>query len=997
MNGKPQLSLDVLRSKLSRHQGKAYWKSLEELAETDEFNELLHREFPRQASVWESADRRQFLKLMGASLALAGLSACTKQPEERIVPYVNTPEYLVPGEPLSFATATVMDGYATGVLVTSHEGRPTKIEGNPGHPWSLGATDRFMQASILGLYDPDRSQVISRKGEIVTNDQFLRELEVAMTNQRSLKGAGLRILTGTVTSPTLADQIERLLKDFPKAVWHPYEAVNMDALREGSLLAFGQHVDTQYRFDKAEVVVALDSDFLTSGPGSVRYAREFAQRRRITGGKKDINRLYSIESTPTNTGAVADHRLPVRSAEVESLTRSLAAALGLNVSAPSTAHQDWISTLARDLRNHRGSSVVVPGTFQPASVHALAHAINAALGNIGSTVIHTEPVDAHPVNQNESLRALAQEIDKGTVDVLLILGGNPAYDAPADLEFAKRIQKVDFSVHLGLYHDETAENTTWHLPRVHSLEEWSDARAVDGTVTILQPLIAPLYRGSISPHQLLEEVAGRTSRKNHDIVQEYWKKRAGAVGFENFWRTSLNNGIVANTALPARQVRLNLAASVARPSQPGADELQSGEFEVILRPDPSIWDGQFANNGWLQELPKPLTKLTWDNAALVAPSTAEEYHVSNGDMVEIAADGRSVKAPILIVPGHPKQAVTLHLGYGRSKSGSVGSGRGFNAYALRTSQSPWSIRAARLSNADGHTDLAITQDHHSMEGRNIVRSAPISEFLTNPNFAKELGEVPSQSESLYKAFEYDGYKWAMSIDLNACTGCNACVVGCQSENNIPIVGKEQVLASREMHWIRIDRYYEGDPEDPKTYFQPVPCMHCENAPCEVVCPVDATNHDSEGLNVMVYNRCIGTRYCSNNCPYKVRRFNFLQYSAEDSPTLEMQKNPDVTVRSRGVMEKCSYCVQRISAARIEAKKEGRPIRDGEVVTACEAACPSQAIVFGDINDPSSRISAVKKEPHDYSLLADLNTRPRTTYLANIKNPNPDLEQKESHS
>ena len=984
MSEKPRLNLEEVRTKLEGKSGKEYWRSLEELADTEEFREFLHREFPREAAVWdETYGRRQFLTLMGASLALAGLNACTKQPDEKIVPYVRQPEIAPPGESLSFATAMVHGGYATGILATSHMGRPTKIEGNPTHPASLGATDIFAQASVLSLYDPDRSRVPVFRGNIGIRDRFLSDLDQTVRVQRSLKGSGLRILTETVTSPTLAHQLNEILREFPRARWHQYDPVTLDNVREGARIAFGQYVQTRYRFDKADVILSIDSDFLTNGSGAVRYARDFSGKRKVSGGKTRMSRLYAIESSPTNVGAVADHRLAVRSGEIGSMVRFVARALGVAVQGSAGEHQPWMDQAVTDLQAHRGSSIVVAGPYQPASVHALVHLINERLGNAGSTVEYSDSVESRPVDQLQSFRSLIQDIELGSVDTLIILGGNPVYSAPVDLDFAGALDSVRFSVHLGLYDNETAERCTWHIPQAHFLESWSDARSYDGTTTIIQPLITPLYRGVFSPHELLEEVLGRPGRKSHDITRDFWKTRYARPDFDRFWQEALHDGIVPNTMLPARPLRVTGSSVLVAA---GTSSHVPGGVEIAFRPDPGIWDGQYANNAWLQELPKPLTTLTWDNAALISPSTAQAFGLDNEDIVELVSDGRSIEAPVWIMPGHPDRSVTVHLGYGQSRAGRVGSNRGFNAYLLRTSESPW-FGACEIRKTDKRFRLAATQHHHSMEGRHLVRSATLTEFLANPSFAKEMGEVPPPSESLHPQHEYDGYAWGMSIDLSACTGCNACVIACQSENNIPTVGKDQVLNGREMHWIRIDRYYSGPIDNPETFFQPVTCMHCERAPCEVVCPVAATVHDSEGLNVMVYNRCIGTRYCSNNCPYKVRRFNFLQYSVEDEPTIAMQKNPDVTVRTRGVMEKCSYCVQRISSARITAKKEGRTIQDGEVVTACQAACPSQAIVFGDINDKQSTIARLKSDPLDYSLLAELNTKPRTTYLANVRNPN----------
>jgi MoCo/4Fe-4S cofactor protein with predicted Tat translocation signal len=986
------IDLASLRAKLAATKGQQYWRSLEELAGTREFDEMLHREFPRQASEWSSSlDRRSFLKLMAASLALAGLSSCGVQPEEKIVPYVNMPEGLIPGVPTMYATAFVMGGYAMGTLVRSYDGRPTKIEGNPAHPASLGATDIFMQASILGLYDPDRSQVLTRRGVVSTWETFDEEMRPVLEAQRALEGSGLRFLTETVTSPTLASQFQALHSRFPRATWHQFEPVSRDAAREGARLAFGSYLNTYYRIDAADVIVSLDSDFLCFGPASPRYAREFASRRKPGPGERGMSRLYVAESSATNTGATSDHRLPVRPSQIEEIARMLARQVGLQeVEAGSATlsekQQQWVRTAGKDLQAHRGRCIVIPGDYQPAAVHAMAHAINYALGNAGSTVVHTDPVEARPENQIASLRELVSDMNAGTVDVLVMIGGNPAFDAPADLEFTKALQNVPLRVRMGLYDDETSAQSHWHIPQAHPLETWSDARAFDGTATIIQPLIAPLFNGK-SPHEILSLFLGERGLTSHDIVRNYWRGRQGEGGFEKFWHDALNNGVVAGTAVAERHVVFAGSPASWKPADASAAEL-----ELAIRPDPTIWDGRFVNNGWLQELPKPLTKLTWDNAAIMAPATAQRFGIEKSDLVSFEVNGRTQKFPVFILPGQPDGSVTVSLGYGRARTGKVGSGAGFDAYRIRTSDAPWFARDVSIRRTGDQYPLSVTQEHFAMEGRAPVRYGTLADFLKDPEFARKVVEVPTREETLYPEYHYDGYAWGMSIDLNACTGCSACVVACQSENNIPIVGKEQVNNSREMQWIRIDQYFSGDLDNPRVDSQPLMCVHCENAPCEVVCPVGATVHDSEGLNVMVYNRCVGTRYCSNNCPYKVRRFNFLQYTDTHASTLAMQKNPDVSVRSRGVMEKCTYCVQRISAARIDAKKENRSIRDGEVVTACQAACPTQAIVFGDINDPNARVRQHKSDPRTYGLLAELNTRPRTTYLAKVSNPNPDIEE-----
>jgi MoCo/4Fe-4S cofactor protein with predicted Tat translocation signal len=968
-----QLDLAAIREKLAGASGPRFWQSLEELAGTEGFEEFLHREFPRQASEWEDDEpgRRKFLKLMGASLALAGLSACTRQPLETIMPYVRAPEEIIPGKPLFFATAMPLSGVATGLLVESHMGRPTKIEGNPRHPASLGASDAISQASVLSLYDPDRSQTLTHYGEINSWGGFLGEFRQAIADQKAKKGAGLRILTETVTSPSMAAQLNALLKDFPAAKWHQYEPAGAHSTRA----AFAEPVNTYYRIENAKVILALDSDFLTSGPGHVRYARDFAAGRRESHGES-ITRLYAVESTPSNTGAKADHRWSMRASEVQAFAADLVKQLGGGSGKVPAA-------LVADLKQHGRESAVIPGEHQPPAVHALAHTINQTLGAVGHTVIHTEPLEANPVDQMESLRELIRDMDSGAVELVLILEANPVYSAPADLPFAEKFAKVKLRVRLGLYDDETSALCHWHVPAAHYLETWADTRAYDGSITIQQPLIAPLYRGK-SVYELLASFSDQPDRSSHDIVKGYWQQQKPAADFEAWWRKSVHDGVVAGSAANVKSASIKQAP---------IESAQSQALEIIFRPDPSVYDGQFANNGWLQELPKPLTKLTWDNAALISPATAQRLKLQNEQEIELRYGGRSVKAPVWILPGHAAESITVHLGYGRTRAGRVAKDAGFNAYRLRTSSAPWFGSGLEIHSTGGDYPMACTQNHWRMEGRHPVRTGTIAEYKADPEFVQKMEEAPPKTLTMYPEVKYEGYAWGMAIDLGACTGCNACVVACQAENNSPVVGKDQVARGREMHWIRIDRYFEGDDLDhPATHFQPVPCMHCENAPCELVCPVAATTHSSEGLNDMVYNRCVGTRYCSNNCPYKVRRFNFFLYSDFVTESVKLQKNPDVTVRSRGVMEKCTYCVQRINAAKIEAEKQDRPVRDGEIQTACQQSCPSQAIEFGNINDKGSRVAKLKAEELNYSLLGELNTRPRTTYLASLRNPNPGMEK-----
>ncbi len=1012
---KNSIDLAAARAKLEREGGQKLWRSIEELSDTKQYREFLENEFPANgAKDSDGINRRDVLKLMAASAAMAGLGACTKLPDEKIVPYAHPPEEIIPGRPLFYATSFPQAGVGTGVLVESHMGRPTKIEGNPEHPGSLGSTDLFTQASILHLYDPDRSQTVMHEGRVSSWSDFA----VAMGNERtrlSPKGTGLRILTKTVTSPTLAAQIRALLAQFPDAKWHQYEVSSGDSAREGARLAFDRPVNTVYRVDQADVIVSLDADFLTSGPGHVRYAREFSSRRDLAAGlASKLNRLYVVESMSTSTGATADHRLPMRSSDVADFARQLAAAVGVNIPAGSSSvklPEGWLAALGRDLSAHRGSSLVIAGENQPPFAHALAHAMNAALGNVSKTVVYTEPLEANPVNELESLRELFSDLSSGLVESLLIIGCNPVYDAPADLNFDSALRdasdprkgKLRLFVHSGLYNDETGALAHWHAPLAHYLESWSDVRGYDGTVGIIQPLIAPLYDAH-SAHEIIALFTGDSGKSGHDLVRGYWQSQRPEKdkAFSVFWETSLHDGLMAGTGLPAISVSVHPDFAAQ-----GHGQMVSGDpsaLEVVFRPDPSIGDGEFANNGWLQETPKPITRLTWDNAVMISPATAESRQLVTGDYVTLKLAGRTAEGGVYIVPGHADNSVTVHLGYGRSRAGNVGTGPGFNAYLLRDSVSSWIGRGLQIEKTGKTYYFASIQQQYAIDveghkadeesqeafNRDLVRIATLDEFRKNPAFAKRTEEEETKGLTMYPGFKYEGYAWGMSIDLNKCIGCNACVVACQSENNIAVVGKEQVMRGRAMHWIRIDTYFKGGLDNPETYYEPMPCQQCENAPCEYVCPVGATTHSPEGLNDMTYNRCVGTRYCSNNCPYKVRRFNFYLFSDYKTPSLYGMRNPNVTVRSRGVMEKCTYCVQRINATRIRSEEENRTIRDGEIITACQGACPADAIVFGNINDPNSRVSKLKAQTRNYSLLDDLNTRPRTTYLARVRNPNPEI-------
>jgi molybdopterin-containing oxidoreductase family iron-sulfur binding subunit len=1004
-----QLDLSTVKAQFEKANeeatGPEYWRSLEELAGSEEFQEMLHREFPKGASEWlDSFSRRGFLKTMGASLALAGLTGCTRMPITEIVPYVRQPENVVPGRPMFYATAFTLGGYASPILVESHLFRPTKVEGNPQHPASLGGTDIYAQASILDLYDPDRAQNITYLGDVRSWNAFMDAVRGPMSVEKGLAGGGVRILTQTVSSPTLAAQIRDYLAANPQAKWHVYEPINRDNVYEGAKFAFGEPVETRYDLSKADVIVSLDADFLYAGfPGAACYTRDFAARRNPDA---NMNRLYVVESTPSSTGMKADHRLPVHASYIETFAKTLASGLGIAAGEPEPrGASGFAKAIVADLSAHRGSSVVIAGDHQPPVVHELVHAINATLGNTNKTVFYSDPVDANPVNRNESLHSLVEDMRAGKVDLLLILGGNPAYDAPAQLEFASALKSnaVNLKVFLGSHRNETAELCQWHVPETHYLESWSDARAYDGTVSIIQPLIEPLYNGK-SAHEIIAVLSGESGTSGHDLVQAYWQKQHTGADFDAFWRKSLHDGWVEGTTYAPKNLTIKLTdleSSLRNASTLGTGGNASG-YELNFRRDPSIYDGRFANNGWLQELPKPLTKLTWDNPIMIGPAMAERLKLNFKDVAELEFNGKKVKGAVWIQAGHPDNSITVFLGYGRTHAGRIGTGTGFDVYPLRTSAAPWFADGAKLTPTGETYELASTQGYQTMETpdgskRPLVQERNLEEYKKEPNFAKE-GEPPAEL-TLYKPptdYSKEMYSWGMAIDLNSCVGCNNCIVACQSENNVAVVGKEQTLRGRHMHWLRVDAYYNGPRENPKGFFQPLPCMQCENAPCELVCPVQATIHSTEGLNDMVYNRCVGTRYCSNNCPYKVRRFNFLLFQDWETPQFKLMRNPDVTVRSRGVMEKCTYCVQRISERRIDTEtasvREGKDIRIGdELQTACQQSCPANAIVFGNLNDPNSQVNKWKSQTRNYSLLGELNTRPRTTYLAEVRNPNPELE------
>ncbi|KQV43244.1 4Fe-4S dicluster domain-containing protein [Massilia sp. Root335] len=916
----------------------------------------------------DEPSRRRFLKLMAASAALAG-AGCSGPPAEPIVPYVTMPEQGVPGLPMFYATAFVRHGLAHGVLVESNMGRPTKVEGNPDHPVSAGTTDVFAQASILQLWDPDRSQAVFRGDELATWGAFEAALQARRPRFERDGGAGLRILTGTVTSPTLANQLAALQKRLPNARWHAWDPLHDDGAAQAAQLAFGRPLDASYRLDGADVVLALDADLFGTMPGSLAHARAFTAPRRL-GAQAGANRLYVLEATPTLTGAYADARLARPPHEIEAALWRIAARLGAAPDvggAADPALERWEAAVAKALDGARGRALVVAGPAVSPAGRALAYVLTRRLnGGADGPLAFIEPVERSPLDHGESIAALAGDMRAGRVDTLLMLDANPAYDAPADLDFSALLARVPLSAHLGLYRDETARAAGWHLSMAHCYEAWSDARAHDGTASIVQPLIAPLYGGR-SAHEILALLAGADTRDGHALVRASWPDGDAA------WRDSLRRGIVDGSAAvpvapPAARAVVPPAAATAAP------------LVALFAPDPAVDGGAFANNAWLQELPRPLTSLTWDNAALIGPATAARLHLADGMVARLRVAGRAIEVPVLVVAGQAEGVVTLPLGYGRRAAGGVGEGVGFDAYRLRTRAALAAPPVLTVETTGRTHDLVFRQREVDMHGRAPVHVRELARGAPRERENEEHG-------SMYPKRDYDEYKWGMAIDLNACIGCASCTIACQAENNIPVVGKEEVARGRSMHWIRVDRYQAGA----RTLFQPVPCMHCEHAPCEEVCPVGATMHDSEGLNVQVYNRCIGTRFCSNNCPYKVRRFNFLQYSNQNVESLKALQNPEVTVRRRGVMEKCSYCLQRITRARIEAEKAGRRIRDGEMVTACQAVCPTRAIRFGDLNDPASDVVAAKASDLGYDLLEELNTRPRTSYLTRVLNPDPELE------
>ena len=1070
----------------SRPAGRKLWRSLDELANTPQFERMLHREFPHAAAEWtDEPSRRNFLKLMGASMALAGLSACTIQKtREVVVPYVVPPEEVIPGRPLFFATTSNWMGYGKGVVVESHEGRPTKIEGNRDHPSSLGAADIWTQASILEMYDPDRSQTVRHGNETSSWGVFAKDMAGVMAKQHHDDGDGLYFLTGTVTSPTAARLMNEILEQYPNARWHQHEPVGRRNGRAGAKAVYGRDVEPVYHFDKAEVVLSLDSNFLTDLPGSMAYAKAFIAGRRVRkGADVTMNRLYVAEPNVSLTGAKADHRFPMPAGEVEAFARDVAAAVAGDGQGTGP-HAAKITAVAGDLKRTAGRSLVIAGEMQPPAVHALAYALNEALGNVGpGKPIHlVDSIEAYGKKSGPlSLAELMTDVNADKVEVLVIMGTNPCFTAPytvgggaaagqtlragltdgspderkGSFNEHNPLHKVGLIVHHGLYgadHDETAAFAGWHVPASHYLECWGDLRAHDGSPSLIQPLIDPLY-STKSDVDLLSFLAGHGETSAYETVKATWKSfydRASAkapMPFAEWWDRSVERGVFIDgdgKAMPFQPQTVAATAKLADLlSTPATTQPTRSGIEVCFRPDPSVWDGRYANLAWLQELPKPVSLLTWDTAAFMSVATAAALKINPGDegrgvqtrIVTVKVNGRDLAVPAMVMPGHAEGSITIYTGYGRTRGGRVAqAASGSDAFYVRPAGDEWHVRGQVDSQSEPYL-LATAQSHHLMEipkgdktrlddywlkERDLVRAYTLDEVLARPMTEARSEAMPTSrpagrsvslpihgmlkdekafhfpeefpdDRTLLPKWKYEYNKWGMVIDNQACIGCNACVTACQSENNIAVVGKEMVLRGRIMLWLRIDTYFDGEAGGtPNVYFQPVPCMHCENAPCTLVCPVEATTISAEGINEMTYNRCVGTRYCSNNCPYKVRRFNFMQWTDYETPQFMLQRNPNVTVRSRGVMEKCNYCVQRINNGRIEAKKNDRPIDPGEVITACAQACPTDAISFGNLNDPRWEVTKLQDEPLRYTLLDELNTLPRTSYLSVVSNPHPSL-------
>lgn len=1035
----------------------ATWRSLEEKADPSRNAEARIEESGVQVQVASllkrktegasDVSRRNFMLASASAAAAATATGCIRRPAEQILPHTRAPEYALPGIALHYASVLTHHGEALGVLVEQHEGRPTKIEGNGEHPASnpsrqpgLGSSDIATQATILDLYDVDRSGTILRKDGETRSDVRWPDFDEAFTAHLATLEAGggaqLAIVHEPITSPTFLRAKQALLRRFPEARFHVWSSVNDANARAGIALAIGRRARPVVDYSSAKTVLALDCDFLQTEPGAVRNARLFAQGRRLVNARSEMNRLYVVESALSTTGGSADHRLRLASSDILGYAKSLARSLVTKGASELTAiaageggvevPSQWTEAVADELIANRGRAVIVVGSRQPPALHALAAAMNAAIGAHDGLVQYVDVVDVAETEPLADIQSLAERIEGKTV---VILGGNPVYDAPADLDFAARLATAGMSVHLSSHDNETSAACTWHVPMSHALESWCDQQSIDGTVAIQQPLIAPI-RGGRNAAEILGMMAGMDAWRGYHAVRQTAANIIGDVSvFEQTWRNALHRGVLPRELPSASRPAIN-AASVS--SALAATTASGDGWEVVFAPCAKAFDGRAINNPWLLELPDPITKLTWDNAAQISPASARELGVQTGGMVRISQGDLSLEIPAIVVPGHADQSVTLTLGWGRTKAGHFANNIGFDVGVLRTSSAFGFGRGFAVSATGARHVLAITQEHHSMDTdptvpvlgeidmpeRPLAIVGTLEQYREQPDFAQWREPTP-EARPLWREEDYatprlpaqggtswsllpnprpapEGaplrHAWGMVIDLTTCTGCSACTVACTAENNIATVGKGQVLRGREMHWIRLDRYFVGDDvADPVVAFQPVACQHCEEAPCENVCPVNATEHSPEGINEMAYNRCIGTRYCMNNCPYKVRRFNYLAYNGHPSELQRMQFNPNVSVRMRGVMEKCTYCIQRIQAGKIAARNDGdrRPV-DGEITPACAQACPSQALTFGDLNDPEARVTHLASTDRHYKLLAQIGTQPRTTYLARVRNLNAEM-------
>jgi molybdopterin-containing oxidoreductase family iron-sulfur binding subunit len=969
----PDEAAAVIRSRLEGRTGRTFWRSLDDLAGDAAFTAHVEERFPSLAPLIAGIDRRGLLKAMAASFALAGLTGCSGEADETAMPYVRSPERGASGDPVRYATAVTMAGYAQPAIGKTVAGRPVKLEGNPDHPGTRGASDVFLQAAILGLYDPDRSQTPRHRGDPTTWQAF----DAAWADRRAgfdeTKGEGLRLLTGRVTSPTLIRQVAAMSARWPLSRWHAFEPVADEASVAAAQTVFGRPLSAHSMLEDADVIVSLDADLLGPGPAQSILARRWADRREAFQKGGGESRLFAAELTPSITGAVAEDRLAVSPPRIEPLLRALAAAIGVaGIDAPSLSggERGWVGRAAAAIAKAPGRSLVAVGSHHPAQLHVLQLLISEKTASLGATLRFTDPVAAMPPDGARSAPALIADMAAGKVKALVMLETNPAYAMPAGMGFTAAVEKVELLVHAGTHDDETAARSHWHLPLAHELESWTDARSADGSASIVQPLIRPLY-ATRSRHALLETLMG-SSLSDRDAVQATWRAVLPG-GFDDAWRRALVRGFVEGDQPQA------VTPAVADRTVPAAAGTPSAELMLVTRPDPTVWDGRFAGNAWLQETPKPLSKIVWGNVIHVSPQLAGARGWANGDELALELEGGTLRGAAWITPGQAADTIAMTLGYGHARSGHLADGLGYHAASILPAEDlPW-LPVKALAATGNRLDVATTQQHQQLAGFDFVRTVARGERMAEP-------EKPEEAPSFYPARQWDSPSWGMAIDLDLCIGCNACVVACVAENNVPMVGKDLVAQGREMHWLRVDHYLEGDPSGPRSYFQPVPCMHCEQAPCEMGCPVNAAVHSADGLNLQVYNRCIGTRTCSSYCPYKVRRFNWFDYTAADPEPIRAMRNPDVTVRSRGVMEKCTYCVQRIREAGIAAQKEGRAVRDGEVRPACQQACPSRAITFGDVTDPASAVSRKKAGARNYTLLEEANTRPRTTYLARIEDP-----------